>query len=476
MKMRVAALSAFRVTPLAIASLWSIIALTLPLAIKVYFPAIGLELVFPTEPLLALLALYYTYRFIMWLRSKATWPTAALSGSDVTVMIYVVSIIIATAFANEKLVAVKALIAQLIQIGLFYGVPRALCNEPGVSPTRWFTLCAFGLIPVIFLAFVQQGLYGLDRNGSHHAAFPFYTDHTGYSAALGFALPWFLGLALQAWSTQRSPSKAAFYLVAGCLALIALVLTHSRGGWVGALAGTLLVSFVLRDRWYGRTGLVVALFSVGSLAVMGYAHHRSSAAEQRPGVGIMDSIRSITDVKHDPSNMDRIRRWKAAWAMFVDDPMTGVGPGNYQYMLKEFPDPTTSVVRPIKGPIPDSLIRPMWHAGNAVMIRDHAQRSPTSGGTAHSEYFLALSELGAIGLLAFIAIVAQVVLHALRWRVAWRTPMAIGILFGLVAYMVHGLFNNFLDDPKLGLPFWAGLALAGQVMNTRRSAVPDASP
>ncbi|MBL0045859.1 MAG: hypothetical protein IPP33_16120 [Flavobacteriales bacterium] len=85
------------------------------------------------------------------------------------------------------------------------------------------------------------------------------------------------------------------------------------------------------------------------------------------------------------------------------------------------------------------------------------------GGTAHSEYLLALSETGILGGLFFLLIIALAMRAALGSMDTAATNKArwtlIACCLAVLAYGVHGFFNNYLEDCKVAFPFWSCLAL-----------------
>jgi O-antigen ligase len=82
-----------------------------------------------------------------------------------------------------------------------------------------------------------------------------------------------------------------------------------------------------------------------------------------------------------------------------------------------------------------------------------------SGGTAHSEYLLAMSEMGLAGLIGWLVLIG-------RWSyIAFRHPRThpgrkqILIAFAaLSTYLFHAFFNNFLNTDKFAFLFW-GMAV-----------------
>lgn len=116
--------------------------------------------------------------------------------------------------------------------------------------------------------------------------------------------------------------------LAGLAALLCLVLTFSRGGWI-ALAVMALVLGVLLVQWItdrlpvqARRRLVPSLFAgaVLGLVVLFW---------RVPVLG--DRIGSIFAWRDDSSNNFRINVWTSVLDMIRDFPLTGIGPGNQTF-------------------------------------------------------------------------------------------------------------------------------------------------
>ena len=121
--------------------------------------------------------------------------------------------------------------------------------------------------------------------------------------------------------------------------------------------------------------------------------------------------------------------------MFQARPLVGWGPGTYQFVYAPF---------------------------QSVEQKTVISTNVGNRGTAHSEYLLALSEQGVIGLLSFVVMLIFVIKTAVKnfYLLAdKRIRLLSTLLFlGLSTYMAHALFNNFLDTDKMAVPFFGLIA------------------
>ncbi len=244
--------------------------------------------------------------------------------------------------------------------------------------------------------------------------------------------------------------------------LAALVLSWSRGAWLGAAArGTVIVSGWLlaalrapaRPAGHEMSGLQQRPDSVMEsrlqpVATIGYDRlkPRLQTGSRRvaaliiansmllilvmlagvinPPVSVQGRLESITEffggfdvesveVTDDNfATVERVAHWVAAWRMWADHFWLGVGIGNYpaaypQYRLARWEDPL---------------------------------------GHAHNYYFNIGAEAGLVGLLAYLLFVVATAWHAVRFAI--RAPdwfgrgVALGVLAVLLATAVHSLFDN----------------------------------
>lgn len=170
------------------------------------------------------------------------------------------------------------------------------------------------------------------------------------------------------------------------LGLIALVLTYSRAGWMGAAAAFAFLFAAGRRRSFGAAAAVV-LGGVVAVALLFNAHH-------------------------DPSeDYTRLSIWQAALAIANRFPLTGVGPFNFSRLY--------SVVR----------------APDADATAYHA----------HSLYLTFFVEFGIVGVACVVWTIWRFTAE-LRRRIAVAPParafLALAVAAGLVGVAVQGLIDT----------------------------------
>ena len=232
------------------------------------------------------------------------------------------------------------------------------------------------------------------------------------------------------WTRLRWP----LFLSGVALVLFWTVLTTlSRGAWVGLAAGVLVMVLSLGKR---AAAAIAALVVAGALTVgLAAAGALPSVVSDRFGqlttqLAVFDP-RGLVPTPDNYALMERMVHWQVAGNMFLAQPWTGVGIGNYNELFNEF----------------------------------GVQGWPYSRGHAHNYYLHMLGETGVIGLTFYVLMLLTALLagfRALRRARAredgYGEVLVIGALGILVTLMVHNIFEN-LHALNMGIHWAAALAL-----------------
>jgi O-antigen ligase len=283
----------------------------------------------------------------------------------------------------------------------------------------------------VFLAIIGIVKKGVGVGG-------FLGDENDFCMTMNMIIPFSFFLAMNA-----SGKKKIFYIILVGLFLFVIILTNSRGGFVGLLAAFTYC-------WLRTKRKVLMAFIIGFLAVF--------AVIIAPPT-YWDRIHSITEEGTDKgTGEERVYTWKIGWKMFLDNPILGVGQGNFPYVFRKYE---------IK-------------AGHGE--EGYHGRS-VSGRQAHSIYITMLSELGIIGTCIFIGIIINMFnnLKTIKVRSFYQKKkvsapifnsnyfLALALEGSLVAYLVSGAFISVLYYPNL----WV---LMGFIVSLKRIVFLDLKP
>jgi putative inorganic carbon (HCO3(-)) transporter len=168
-----------------------------------------------------------------------------------------------------------------------------------------------------------------DSNSVAEGTVRIYSTLENPNLLAGFLLP-VLPLAVVALLRWRSRLQRLFALTALLLGLVALVLTYSRGAWMGMVASLAVVGLLLALRhtrhWppFWRRALPLALLLGGAvvLAVL--------VIQVEP---LRVRVLSLLAGREDSSNNFRMNVWTSVLQMIQERPWLGIGPGNTAFNL-----------------------------------------------------------------------------------------------------------------------------------------------
>jgi putative inorganic carbon (HCO3(-)) transporter len=242
--------------------------------------------------------------------------------------------VLATGFSPVPLAAFTGLLKLLSYLAV-YALMRQLLAE---APLWWDRIVAALLGGEILTSVIGiRQLYAdtsalarwSDANSVAEGTVRIYSTLENPNLLGGYLLP-ILPLAVVALLRWRSPARRLFALTALVLGLAALVLTYSRGAWMGMVAAlaTLGLLLVLRRtrRWpplWRR--LFPLLLLLGSALVLVLLVSQVEPLRVR--------VESLLVGREDSSNNFRLNVWAAALDMIQARPWLGIGPGNSAFNL-----------------------------------------------------------------------------------------------------------------------------------------------
>jgi O-antigen ligase len=320
--------------------------------------------------LILLLALYLPFQM-------ALNPTEGVDLASIRVFVLIIfAFWLAKSLKNRKLVIKKGLISAAITVFLFINVVSIATSRNSEWSLRkiLFFLSVFPIyfvsaavitkywemekvikflvwsgVAVALLGIVQfllQFVIGLEKTYSFWASYiaPLFFGTT-FSKAVLKNPSWLVNVSgktiLRATATFPDPHMLSFYLglliplslglalkvkkLAYFLFFVALficdILTFSRGGYLGLMAGFATVFFIFWGRFslkYKAGSLLIAILALSVLFFPG---------------PVSDRLNSSFDLK-EGSNTGRLEMWKKASAVSLKNPILGVGLGNYPLEVK----------------------------------------------------------------------------------------------------------------------------------------------
>ena len=158
-----------------------------------------------------------------------------------------------------------------------------------------------------------------ERNVEEYRALPATYGNPNFAGhVLAIALVLLAGLVVDAWQRKGWCVDISLYLLPGALMLTHLGLTHMRGGPVALFVALFFTLAYLGAQRIGRTRTDGALVSLAAcVALLGTA--TIAGLVLAPWLGLDSSLQL------------RLHGYVGAAALFLDNPILGVGPGNYAF-------------------------------------------------------------------------------------------------------------------------------------------------
>ncbi|OGP88478.1 MAG: hypothetical protein A2156_03370 [Deltaproteobacteria bacterium RBG_16_48_10] len=160
----------------------------------------------------------------------------------------------------------------------------------------------------------------------------------------------------------------------------------------------------------------------------------------------------VTEVDKTISTQARLYMYRNTIKMIKDNFLVGVGFGNFKYVYPRYRD------------------REEWALSG---LNTRVEQ-------AHSEYLQIFSEVGFIGLLAFLWIMARIgkmVWEILRTgNISPRFWKGLGLTMGIIATLIQSFFDFNLQNPASGVTFWIALGFLEVIYRSEKEAQGQPEP
>ena len=359
------------------------------------------------------------------------------------VIVYWGVMVLATAVSPVKAAAISGLIKLTLNILLFLLMARVL-RRPRLRT---------GLVTVYLLTSLIVSVVGLRQWFFGADALATWVDPTSNLAGTtrvysylgnpnllaGYLVPAVMlsGAAVFAWArwTPKLLAVVALLVNTACL-----VLTFSRGGWLGFVAGGFALLVLLVHFWSVRFNAFWRRWALPVLVGGAAAFLVFAVSALEP---LRDRVMSIFAGRSDSSNNFRINVWMAVIDMIKDRPFLGIGPGNDAF----------------------NRVYPLYQQPRYTAL------------SAYSVILEIAVEAGLIGLGVFFWLLAVTFgqgwrqLQHLRDHQSLQAYWLIAALATMVGMLVHGLVDTIWYRPQVSILWWLMLALVASYYNGKPKAL-----
>ena len=325
------------------------------------------------------------------------WPRTPY---DLPVALFLGAALLSLLVTDYPLLSLRELRALIFEPVLFFWLLHTLRGSTGLALGGFLVGAAATAVAAIVQ--VPLGVGGTAAEGVLRAQ-AWYPSANHLALMLGRAWPFVVAGALA--------GSRWLWLPVGLMGL-ALILTFSTGGWLGGLAGVLVVVFALgRRRLALQVGAIAtsALVLVSALAIVGVLPERLNPLRQTGGF--------------------RLDLWVSSLEMVRDYPWLGIGLDNFAYLYQQ------------------------------VYLREGAAAEPNLS-HPHNWLLHVWLELGVLGLIAFGWLLLRFWRQARAALTGSGTHWVIAGACGSMAdLLVHGFIDNSYFLVDLAFLFWLALAL-----------------
>ncbi|MGI5875301.1 MAG: O-antigen ligase family protein [Dethiobacteria bacterium] len=385
-------------------------------------PTWGLYLLAGTLPFLPnlsllLLAGLLAFSFII---SRLCGPSKRLEFvlPEPAIVVFIIAIVVFTVISITPAASMREFSIYMLSFAAFFVLVNQLKSK---NELYIFLLCTLLAAFIVSLYGIYQFVIGVPvesawvdaaRNpGLSTRIFSFFGNPNVLAEYLIMLIPF--GLAL-VWSVRDYRKKMLLLAMTGTLTL-ALILTFSRGGWLGLAVGLFFFALLKDRRILFLLFFLVLLFSLVGAVFM-------------PDV-FLQRFATIGS-SQDTSNIYRLMVWEEALLIIKDFWATGVGLG-YQAFRKIYP----------------------YYMLTRQKLPYHA----------HNTYLQFLVETGVVGFFIFLWLIVSVLKKGLQSLFSCRDlflkNILIAALSAIAAILSQGVVEHFLYMPKIIMLFWLIIAV-----------------
>lgn len=321
---------------------------------------------------------------------------------DKPILLLVAVCLISSAFSVHKPTSLRSLVLLLNYLILFYLTIHSFRTRKDILHLVYviigvaFLLSLFGLFK-FFGANPFPWWDYTDLGNSAPRLSSTYGNANHLAGYMEMALPLLLGLLLLGYTR----SKMHLLLTITGMALTALILSLSRGAWVGVTTGlTFMAACLFVDRRFHRKRLLIGIAGTTVFAV--FVLLSTATVTER----IMETAEKDTETNLH----SRILGWKGTLNMIRENPFTGTGPGTYAQTITQYQVPGLGKHRTM----------------------------------AHNDYLQAIAENG-IGIIPVIIISATSLFFNGFRKLKSRSRLVRGITIGALASLTALIVHSFVD-------------------------------
>jgi putative inorganic carbon (HCO3(-)) transporter len=218
---------------------------------------------------------------------------------------------------------------------------------------------------------------------------------------------------------EKNKNKKLMYFFLSMLLITNLLMTFSRNALLGFGLGVLVLGLIYS---------IKLIFALGGFSILMFF--------------IPSVSQRVIDITSLSQNESRIKLWKTAIMMIREHPIIGVGNGNFVTRYNEY-----------------------------VIKYKELKYQSYQNYPAHNSYLKVQSELGIIGIVSFLGVVAITLFRVKKLYTTttdkFHKPFYMGVMASMIAFLFMNVFDNLFFAPKATTYFWFLLATSEALLNIR---------
>ena|SRR3989338_1671136 len=285
-----------------------------------------------------------------------------------------------------------------------------------------YALAASLVIPVAIALYQQMTGLGIPEPFWAAEATRRVTSIYGYPNALGlYAVPILILIIPQVIKSESHSVIRLMLALVSCATIAAVVFTRSKGALIALVAGIAVFFLLIARRKVLAAGALIVIAAIGIFVVKGSFN-----------------LRGIATVQGGDSVSVRLTQYRETWEMLKDHPFTGAGLRGYQTAMAPY----------------------------------HAQKYIEIFMYPHNIFLTVWSELGLIGLIAFVWVIIQFCKISFHSTQLTNSQTHKLINYATIAAMSALLVHGFVDVPyfknDLAVLFWILIAFSIPLFTDRQ--------
>lgn len=379
----------------------------------------------PSEPMLIGLALLSTVWFVNNFKEESVKIFS--NPIVVSLLLHIIWIYFCILFSTNMVVSVKYTLSKSWYImGNVIGTYWIIKNSERLQIV--LSVLVFSTAATILIVMVEHGMEGFTFESIGAACNPLYRNHVNYGVFIVMVLPFTYILRLH---TRKQSIHRLILDIVIILFLLGIYFSYTRGAWL-AIPFMLVVIYSVKRR------LLRYLFPLGVLAgILFFVYLAQDYKYLKYAPQFENTIYhedlgdhlSATFEGKDMSTMERFHRWIAAFRLFRENPIAGIGPNTFVEKYKSYTSPNFE-----------------------TYISENEEKS-----TVHNYFILVLAEQGSVGFFILLLLVGSYFIYGERKYHTIKDPyfqkLYLACLLCGASFWLNNLFSDLLEANKVA-PLW----------------------